>query len=437
MLDPKLLRQDPEAVAQNLAKRGFKLDIDAVKAIDQARKSIQVETQQLQSERNALSKQIGQKKAKGEDVSAVMAEVGKLGDKLTDGEAKLDVILKQEQELFYRIPNTLHESVPVGKDENANVEVKKWGQVPTFDFTPKDHVELGENLGGLDFNMGVKLSGARFTVMRGAVAKLHRALAQFMLDTHTQEHGYEEAYVPYLVEAKIMYGTGQFPNMYEDAFHIKNLSEDKENGESSARKLTLIPTAEVPLTSFVQDVIVEEANLPIKLVAHTPCFRGEAGSYGKDTRGMIRQHQFDKVELVQIVHPEKSYEALEALRSHAEKILQKLNLPYRVMALCSGDIGFCAAKTYDLEVWLPSQNKYREISSCSNVESFQARRMQARYRDKQTNKTELLHTLNGSGLAVGRTLVAVLENYQDKDGNIKVPEVLKPYLNNLDMIKIS
>ena len=436
MLDPKLLRQDPEAVANNLAKRGFKLDIEAVKAIDIERKAVQVETQSLQSERNALSKQIGQKKAKGEDASAIMAEVGKLADKLSAGEIKLDAILKQEQELFYRIPNTLHDSVPVGNDENANVEIRKWGQVPTFDFTPKDHVELGENLGGLDFNMGVKLSGARFTVMRGAIARLHRALAQFMLDTHTREHGYEEAYVPYLVEAKVMYGTGQFPNMYEDAFHIKNLSEDKENGETSARKLTLIPTAEVPLTSFVQDVIVEEANLPIKLVAHTPCFRGEAGSYGKDTRGMIRQHQFDKVELVQIVHPEKSYEALEALCGHAEKILQKLNLPYRVMALCSGDIGFCAAKTYDLEVWLPSQNKYREISSCSNVESFQARRMQARFRSKQTNKTELLHTLNGSGLAVGRTLVAILENYQDKDGNVKIPEVLKPYLNNLEIIKI-
>lgn len=435
MLDPKLLRQDPEVVAQNLAKRGFKLDIAAVKAIDIERKAVQVETQQLQSERNALSKQIGQKKAKGEDVSAIMAEVGKLGNKQSEGEVKLAAILKQEQELFYGIPNMLHDSVPVGSDENANVELRKWGQVPTFDFTPKDHVELGENLGGLDFNMGVKLSGARFTVMRGAIAKLHRALAQFMLDTHTQEHGYEEAYVPYLVEAKVMYGTGQLPKMYEDLFHIKNLSE--ENGEGPARQLTLIPTAEVPLTSFVQDVIVEEANLPIKLVAHTPCFRAEAGSYGKDTRGMIRQHQFDKVELVQIVHPEKSYEALEALCSHAEKILQKLNLPYRVMALCSGDIGFCAAKTYDLEVWLPSQNKYREISSCSNVESFQARRMQARYRDKQTNKTELLHTLNGSGLAVGRTLVAVLENYQDKDGNIKVPEALKPYLNNLEMIKIS
>ncbi len=434
MLDTKLLRQDPEAIAQNLAKRGFKLDIEAVKAIDVERKAVQIETQKLQSERNALSKQIGQKKSKGEDVSDIMAQVGLLGDKLAEGEAKLEIILKKEQEFFYRLPNTLHDSVPVGNDENANVEIRKWGQVPTFDFTPKDHVELGENLGGLDFNMGVKLSGARFTVMRGAVARLHRALSQFMLDTHTQQHGYEEAYVPYLVEAKVMYGTGQFPNMYEDAFHIKSLSEEK--GEGSARQLTLIPTAEVPLTSFVQDVIVEESDLPIKLVAHTPCFRGEAGSYGKDTRGMIRQHQFDKVELVQIVHPDKSYEALEALCGHAETILQKLKLPYRVMALCSGDIGFCAAKTYDLEVWLPSQNKYREISSCSNVENFQARRMQARFRSKQTNKTELLHTLNGSGLAVGRTLVAILENYQDKDGNIQIPEVLKPYLNNLDMIKV-
>jgi seryl-tRNA synthetase len=433
MLDPKLLRQDPEAIAQNLAKRGFKLDIGIVKAIDLERKSVQVETQQLQAERNALSKQIGQKKAKGEDVSEIMAQVGLLGDKLAAGEARLAKILKDEQDLFYRLPNTLHDSVPVGYDEAANLEIRKWGQIPTFDFTPKDHVELGETLGGLDFNLGAKLSGARFTVMRGAIAKLHRALSQFMLDVHTQEHGYEEAYVPYLVEASALYGAGQLPKFYDDLFHVQVISDSPEKAPN--RQLSLIPTAEVPLTNFVQDSIIDEETLPIKLVAHTPCFRSEAGSYGKDTRGMIRQHQFDKVELVQIVHPDKSYEALEALCGHAETILKKLNLPYRVMALCSGDIGFFAAKTYDLEVWLPSQNKYREISSCSNVESYQARRMQARFKSKQANKTELVHTLNGSGLAVGRTLVAILENYQDKDGNIRVPEVLKPYLNNLEVIK--
>jgi seryl-tRNA synthetase len=445
MLDPKLLRQEPEVVAENLAKRGFKLDIEAVKAIDQARKALQVETQELQAKRNALSKQIGQKKSKGEDASDIMIEVGMLGDKLIAGEAKLDLILKQEQDLFYRLPNTIHHSVPDGRDESENHQIRTWGDIPEFNFTPKDHVELGENLGGLDFDLGVKLSGARFTVMRGAIARLHRALGQFMLDTHTQFHGYEEAYVPYLVEASTLYGSGQLPKMHDDLFHIQVSSDnpdksndkiaDKTAEKSSGRQLSLIPTAEVPLTNFVQDSIIEEDKLPIKLVAHTPCFRKEAGSYGKDTRGMIRQHQFDKVELVQIVHPDKSYEALEELCGHAETILQKLKLPYRVMALCTGDIGFWSAKTYDLEVWLPSQNKYREISSCSNVESYQARRMQARYRSKQTNKTELVHTLNGSGLAVGRTLVAVLENYQDKNGNIRVPEVLKPYLNNLEVIE--
>lgn len=430
MLDPKLLRQDPEAVAKILAKRGFKLDVEAIKSIEQERKSIQVETQELQSKRNALSKQIGQKKAKGEDASDIMKEVGALGDQLTAAEAKLSVVLNREQELYYRLPNILSDSVPFGKDENDNQEIRKWGEITAFDFTPKDHVELGENLGGLDFNLGAKLSGARFTVMRGAIAKLHRALSQFMLDVHTQEHGYEEAYVPYLVEARTLYGSGQLPKFYDDLFHVQVLSDSP-----GGRQLSLIPTAEVPLTNFVQDLIIDEDKLPIKLVAHTPCFRSEAGSYGKDTRGMIRQHQFDKVELVQIVHPEKSYEALESLCSNAEAILQKLNLPYRVISLCSGDIGYWSTKTYDLEVWLPSQNKYREISSCSNVESYQARRMQARYRDKQTNKIDLVHTLNGSGLAVGRTLVAVLENYQDKEGNIRVPEVLKPYLNNMELIK--
>lgn len=430
MLDPKLLRQDPEAVAKILEKRGFKLDIDAIKAIEQERKAIQVETQELQSKRNTLSKQIGQKKAKSEDVSDIMKEVGALGDQLAAAEIKLSAILTQEQELYYRLPNILSETVPFGKDENDNLEIRKWGEIPTFDFTPKDHVELGENLGGLDFNLGAKLSGARFTVMRGAIAKLHRALSQFMLDVHTQEHGYEEAYVPYLVEARTLYGSGQLPKFYDDLFHVQVLSDSP-----GGRQLSLIPTAEVPLTNFVQDLIIDEDKLPIKLVAHTPCFRSEAGSYGKDTRGMIRQHQFDKVELVQIVHPEKSYEALESLCSNAEAILQKLNLPYRVISLCSGDIGYWSTKTYDLEVWLPSQNKYREISSCSNVESYQARRMQARYRDKQTNKIDLVHTLNGSGLAVGRTLVAILENYQDKEGNIRVPEALKPYLNNIELIK--
>ncbi len=426
MLDTKLVRQEPEKIAQNLARRGFTLNINAVKAIDLERKAIQIETQQWQSERNALSKQIGQKKSKGESVSDLMEQVSLLGDKLSASESKLDAILKQEQDLLDRLPNTIHDSVPSGKDETDNQLMRSWGKIPFFDFTPKDHVELGENLGGLDFNLGAKLSGARFTVMRGSIARLHRALGQFMLDVHTQEHGYEEAYVPYIVEAKALYGSGQLPKMDEDLFHL-------QSGQST--QSSLIPTAEVPLTNFVQDSIIEEDKLPIKLVAHTPCFRREAGSYGKDTRGMIRQHQFDKVELVQIVHPDKSYEALEALCGHAEVILQKLNLPYRVMALCSGDIGFWSAKTYDLEVWLPSQNKYREISSCSNIESYQARRMQARYRSKQSNKIELVHTLNGSGLAVGRTLVAILENYQDENGYIRIPDVLKPYLNGLDYIK--
>ena len=426
MLDTKLVRQEPEKIAQNLARRGFTLNINAVKSIDLERKAIQIETQQWQSERNALSKQIGQKKSKGESVADIMAQVSLLGDKLSASESKLDAILKQEQDLLDRLPNTIHDSVPSGKDETDNQLMRSWGKIPVFDFTPKDHVELGENLGGLDFNLGAKLSGARFTVMRGSIARLHRALGQFMLDVHTQEHGYEEAYVPYIVEAKALYGSGQLPKMDEDLFHL-------QSGQST--QSSLIPTAEVPLTNFVQDSIIEEDKLPIKLVAHTPCFRREAGSYGKDTRGMIRQHQFDKVELVQIVHPDKSYEALEALCGHAEVILQKLNLPYRVMALCSGDIGFWSAKTYDLEVWLPSQDKYREISSCSNIESYQARRMQARYRSKQSNKIELVHTLNGSGLAVGRTLVAILENYQDENGYIRIPDVLKPYLNGLDYIK--
>ncbi len=426
MLDTKLVRQEPEKIAQNLARRGFTLNINAVKAIDLERKAIQIETQQWQSERNALSKQIGQKKSKGESVADIMAQVSLLGDKLSASESKLDAILKQEQDFLDRLPNTIHDSVPSGKDETDNQLMRSWGKIPVFDFTPKDHVELGENLGGLDFNLGAKLSGARFTVMRGSIARLHRALGQFMLDVHTQEHGYEEAYVPYIVEAKALYGSGQLPKMDEDLFHL-------QSGQST--QSSLIPTAEVPLTNFVQDSIIEEDKLPIKLVAHTPCFRREAGSYGKDTRGMIRQHQFDKVELVQIVHPDKSYEALEALCGHAEVILQKLNLPYRVMALCSGDIGFWSAKTYDLEVWLPSQDKYREISSCSNIESYQARRMQARYRSKQSNKIELVHTLNGSGLAVGRTLVAILENYQDENGYIRIPDVLKPYLNGLDYIK--
>ena len=418
MLDPKLLRTEPDAIAANLARRGFRLDVAALASIEERRKAAQVGADTLRAERNARSKAIGQAKAKGGDVAALMAEVDSLGGQLAAAEAELARVQAEVEALSLNLPNTLHDSVPLGGDETANVEVRRVGVPRAFPFTPRDHVALGEAGGNLDFEVAGRLSGARFAVMRGGIARLHRALAQFMLDLHTREHGYQEAYVPYLVSRQTLTGTGQLPKFEPDLFAV--------SGETP---YFLIPTAEVPLTNLVSDSIVEAAALPIRLVAHTPCFRAEAGSHGRDTRGLIRQHQFDKVELVQIVRPEDSYAALEALTAHAETVLQRLELPYRVMALCSGDIGFASAKTYDLEVWLPGQDKYREISSCSNCESFQARRMQARWRNPATGKPELLHTLNGSGVAVGRALVAVLENYQEEDGSVTVPSVLRPYLH--------
>jgi len=416
LLDIQLLRNDLEAVAQRLASRNFVLDTAAFAALEAERKAAQTRTQELQAKRNATSKQIGIAKSKGEDASAILAEVATLGDELKAAEEKLVVIQSQMQSLLLNVPNLPHDSVPVGKSEESNVEVRRVGQPRVFDFEVKDHVDVGNAL-GLDFDTGAKLSGARFTLMRGQIAKLHRALAQFMLDTQTEQHGYTECYTPYMVNAETLLGTGQLPKFEEDLFSLAH----------NDSKLYLIPTSEVTLTNTVRDEIVPLDALPIKLTAHTPCFRSEAGSYGRDTRGMIRQHQFDKVEMVQIVHPDKSYEALEEMVGHAEAILQKLGLPYRVVSLCTGDMGFGAAKTYDLEVWLPAQNTYREISSVSNCEAFQARRMQARYRN-EAGKPELLHTLNGSGLAVGRTLVAVLENYQNADGSVTVPEVLRSYI---------
>ena len=427
MLDIQLLRTQPETVAAGLARRGAAIDLAPFEALEAQRKQVQTQTQELQAKRNALSKQIGMLKGKGEDVAPVMAEVAGLGDALKANEEKLAVLLAELDAFVARIPNLPHESVPDGNDETGNVELSRWGTPPAFDFPPKDHVDLGEALGGLDFAAGVKISGSRFTLMRGEMARLHRALAQFMLDTHTREHGYTELYTPYLVNPESMFGTGQLPKFEEDLFRV----ERGDGGDGS--RLYLIPTAEVPVTNIVRGEIIETEKLPLKFVCHTPCFRSEAGSYGKDTRGMIRQHQFDKVELVQIVPPEASWEALEQLAGHAEAILRKLNLPYRKMALCAGDIGFSAAKTYDLEVWLPAQNTYREISSCSNFEAFQARRMQARCRDKG-GKPRPVHTLNGSGLAVGRTLVAVLENYQRADGTVIVPEVLRGYMGGVETL---
>ena len=424
MLDIQLLRTQPEAVSAGLARRGAAIDLAPFEALEAQRKQVQTQTQDLQAKRNALSKQIGMLKGKGEDVAPVMAEVAGLGDALKANEEKLAVLLAELDAFVSRVPNLPHESVPEGRDETGNVEVARWGSPPAFDFTPQDHVDLGEALGGLDFAAGVKISGSRFTLMRGEMARLHRALAQFMLDTHTREHGYTELYTPYLVNPDSMFGTGQLPKFEEDLFRVER---------SDGSRLYLIPTAEVPVTNIVRGEILDTEKLPLKFVCHTPCFRSEAGSYGKDTRGMIRQHQFDKVELVQIVPPEVSWDALEQLTGHAEAILQKLNLPYRKMALCAGDMGFSAAKTYDLEVWLPAQNTYREISSCSNFEAFQARRMQARCRDKG-GKPRPLHTLNGSGLAVGRTLVAVLENYQRADGTVVVPDVLRGYMGGVETL---
>uniref|UniRef100_Q46Y28 Serine--tRNA ligase n=2 Tax=Cupriavidus TaxID=106589 RepID=Q46Y28_CUPPJ len=424
MLDIQLFRKDIDAVAQRLATRGFQLDVAAFQALESERKQLQTQTEELQSRRNSLSKQIGMLKGKGEDASAVMAEVGGIGDTLKDSAARLEEIQAQLSELMLSIPNLPHESVPLGKDETQNVEVRRVGEPRKFDFEVRDHVDVGDKL-GLDFDTAAKVTGSRFSMLRGGMARMHRALVQLMLDTHTLEHGYTEMYVPYIVNAASMRGTGQLPKFEEDLFKVPR----KVGGEDGERteNFYLIPTAEVPLTNIVRDAIVAGDKLPLRFVAHTPCFRSEAGSYGKDTRGMIRQHQFDKVELVHVVPAEQSFDALEQLTGHAEAILKKLELPFRTIVLCTGDMGFGSTKTYDLEVWIPAQNTYREISSCSNMGDFQARRMQARYRVGQ-GKPELVHTLNGSGLAVGRTLVAILENYQNADGSVTVPTALQPYM---------
>ncbi len=429
MLDPNLLRNEPDAVAEKLARRGFKLDIDVLRKQEERRKVLQVETERLQAERNSRSKSIGAAKARGENIEPLRQEVNQLGEKLTAAKTELDMLQKEIRELALTIPNIPDDSVPMGKDEQDNLEISRWGEPRKFDFTIRDHIELGELHNGLDFAMATKLTGSRFVVMKGQIARLHRAIAQFMLDLHTEQHGYNETYVPYLVNHATLYGTGQLPKFGEDLFHTRPLTEE---GDSSI--YALIPTAEVPVTNFVRDEIIDESALPLKYVAHTPCFRSEAGSYGRDTRGLIRMHQFDKVELVQIVRPEDSMAALETLTSHAEKVLQLLGLPYRKILLCTGDMGFGSCKTYDLEVWVPAQGTYREISSCSNMWDFQARRMQARCRSKEDKKTRLLHTLNGSGLAVGRTLVAIMENYQEEDGRIKIPEVLRCYMANAEYI---
>jgi seryl-tRNA synthetase len=416
MLDAKQLRQEIHEIAQRLTTRGFALDVASFEKLEAKRKSLQEQTQQLQQERNSASKRIGQAKAAGEDIQPLLAAMNDVGEQLKAHDQALQELLRELKAFQLSIPNLPHESVPTGQDESDNEVLRHWGEPRQFDYQPLDHVDLGESLAMLDFEAAAKISGSRFVVMRNGLAKLHRALVQFMLDIHTKEQGYQEVYVPYLVKDESLYGTGQLPKFREDQFGI-----------AGDWDLTLIPTAEVPVTNLVRDEILNDDHLPLRLTAHTPCFRSEAGSYGKDTRGLIRQHQFEKVELVQVVRPEDSYQALEELVGHAEKILQLLQLPYRVVNLCSGDLGFSAAKTYDLEVWIPSQNCYREISSCSNFESFQARRMSARFKRHAEAKPELLHTLNGSALAVGRTLVAIIENYQNADGSITVPDVLLPY----------
>lgn len=423
MLDPKLIRGQLDDTAQRLAARGFKLDTLRIAALETERKEVQMRTQALQNDRNTRSKAIGKAKASGEDTAPLMAEVAEIGEGLKQAEARLESLQNELNEILLGVPNLPHVSVPAGKDENDNVEVRRWGSPAVCDFEPKDHVDLGAKLGLLDFDAAAKITGARFSVMHGPLARLHRALIQFMLDLHSGEHGYSETYVPYMVNADSLRGTGQLPKFEAELFKL--------GGEQN---YYLIPTAEVPVTNIVRDVIIDAEYLPRKYVAHTPCFRSEAGSYGKDTRGMIRQHQFEKVELVQIVRPQDSYAALEQLTGHAEKVLQLLGLPYRVITLCGGDMGFSAAKTYDIEVWLPGQQKYREISSCSNFEDFQARRLQARWRNPETGKPELVHTLNGSGLAVGRTLVAIMENYQDRDGRVRVPEILLPYMGGVTVL---
>ncbi len=417
MLDPRLFRTDIEETARQLARRGFELDVAAINRLEEERKGLQVETQNLQNERNTSSKAIGKAKAQGQDVAPLLAAVADLGDKLKANEARLNEVQEALNAILMGVPNIPDASVPEGRDEEANVEVRRWGSPAEFPFEPKDHVDLGEKL-GLDFETAAKIAGSRFALMRGPLARMHRALIQFMLDLHTGEHGYTETYVPYLVNPDSLRGTGQLPKFEEDLFALR--------GEQN---LYLIPTAEVPVTNIVRDEIIE--SMPLKFACHTPCFRSEAGSYGKDTRGMIRQHQFEKVELVQVVRPEASFDALEELTGHAEEVLKRLELPYRTMNLCTGDIGFSSAKTYDLEVWLPGQGKYREISSCSNFRDFQARRMRARWRNPETGKPELAHTLNGSGLAIGRALVAVLENYQDEGGRIAIPPVLQPYMGGV------
>lgn len=419
MLDPQLLRNDAEGVARALSRRGFVLDTDTLARLEGARKSLQTETEALQAERNRRSKAIGQAKARGEDIEPERQAVADLGERLKANQEALEGVQAELESFSLHLPNLPNADIPDGGGEDDNVEIRRWGTPREFDFEPRDHVDLGELLGGIDFDAGARLAAARFAVLGGAVARLHRALIQFMLDTHTTEHGYREVYVPYLVNERTMRGTGQLPKFKEDLFEIP------------LQGLYLIPTAEVPVTNLAQDSIRDDGDMPARFVCHTPCFRSEAGSYGKDTRGMIRQHQFEKVELVQLVRPAESYAALEALTGHAEAVLQKLGLPYRVVTLCSGDIGFSAAKTYDLEVWLPGQQRYREISSCSNFEDFQARRIKARWRNPETGKPELLHTLNGSGVAVGRALVAILENYQQADGSVDVPAALRGYMGGL------
>jgi seryl-tRNA synthetase len=426
MIDPKQIRTDLENVAKQLKRRGFELDTKLLEQREAQRKDLQVKTQDLQAKRNASAKAIGQAKAKGEDTASLIAEVGTLGEELKAAETELEQVQAGLNDILMGIPNMPHESTPDGKTEDDNVEVRRWGEPREFDFVPKDHVDVGEALDQLDFETAAKITGSRFVVMSGALARVHRALIQFMLDLHTTEHGYTETYAPYIVNADSLRGTGNLPKFGEDLFKLE--------GEHD---YYLIPTAEVPVTNIVRDTIIEADYLPRKFAAHTPCFRSEAGSYGKDTRGMIRQHQFEKVELVQIVRPQDSYQAHEELTAHAEEVLKRLNLPYRVVALCTGDIGFSSAKTYDLEVWLPGQQNYREISSCSNFEDFQARRMQARWRNPETGKPELVHTLNGSGLAVGRTLVAILENYQNEDGSVTIPEVLRQYVGGIEKLSLN
>jgi seryl-tRNA synthetase len=427
MLDAKFLRNDINQTAELLKKRGFDLDVGLLNELEDKRKSLQVSTENLQSERNTRSKEIGLAAKRGEDITPLREAMNELSDALEKAKEEFTIVSDQIKTISDRVPNLPHESAPIGKDETENVEVLTWGTPKTYDFAVKDHVELGEALGGLDFKSAVKISGSRFIVMQGQIAKLHRSIAQYMLNLHTNEHGYTEMYVPYLVNADSLYGTGQLPKFGDDLFNTNPATEEGIG-------MSLIPTAEVPLTNMSRDMIYDESELPIKMTAHTPCFRSEAGSYGRDTRGLIRQHQFDKVEMVQLVHPDKSFEALEELTGHAEQVLKNLELPYRKVVLCTGDMGFSATKTYDLEVWLPAQNTYREISSCSNVGDFQARRLQARFRRAGAKKPELLHTLNGSGLAVGRTLVAILENYQCADGRIEVPKVLQHYMGGLTHI---